>query len=212
MSLHDLRIRMEAWDWRNVRNGVALVVVLAIIGLLCLWILRPTVEPVPPALDTQSTARGHVFTFHPHASPRALEPFEFQDAGGATRTLADFRGKVVLLNVWATWCAPCRKEMPTLDHLQARLGGKTFDVVALSIDRDGVPAVKRFFAETKVHSLAIYVDPTSGATEKLAAIGVPTTLLIDAQGREIARWTGPAEWDSDEVIAMIQRYLPSASR
>lgn len=147
-----------------------------------------------------------------HASRRAVPDVAFEDAAGRKRTLADFRGRVVLLNLWATWCSPCRAEMPTLDRLQSRLGGKDFEVVALSIDREGTPIVKRFFDETGVHSLAVYVDPTMEAQGRLAAVGIPTTVVIDRQGREVARKSGPAAWDSPESIAFIQRYIAAPTQ
>jgi thiol-disulfide isomerase/thioredoxin len=148
------------------------------------------------------------FTFKPHASPRPIANVEFEDGQGRKRTLADFRGKVVLLNLWATWCVPCRKEMPTLDRLQQRLGSADFEVVALSIDRGGQAVVKSFFDEIDIRALAIYVDATAEAGTKLGIIGVPTTLLLDRAGGEIGRVTGPAEWDSPEVIDTLRRYLP----
>ncbi|MDQ6924081.1 MAG: TlpA family protein disulfide reductase [Pseudomonadota bacterium] len=146
----------------------------------------------------------------PYAAPREIANVEFEDGQGRKRTLADFRGKVVLLNLWATWCGPCRKEMPTLDRLQQQLGSTDFEVVALSIDRGGQAVVKSFFDEIDIRALAIYVDTTAEAGTRLGMIGVPTTLLLDRTGREIARLTGPAEWDSPEVINTIKHYLPSA--
>ena len=114
---------------------------------------------------------------------------------------------MVLLNVWATWCVPCRKEMPTLDRLQARLGGKDFLVIALSIDREGVAPVKRFYQELGLEKLAIYVDPSGKGSQALAIPGVPTTLLIDRQGREIARKMGPAEWDGQEMLSLVEQTM-----
>jgi len=111
----------------------------------------------------------------------------------------------VVLNVWATWCVPCRKEMPTLDRLQARLGGKNFLVVALSLDRKGVEAVRGFYQEVGVENLAIYVDPSGQGSHALAIPGVPTTLLIDQEGREVARKMGEAEWDSPEMVSLVER-------
>ncbi|MEP6998212.1 MAG: TlpA disulfide reductase family protein [Betaproteobacteria bacterium] len=149
------------------------------------------------------------FTFTPYSSPRPIANVEFEDGNGQKRTLADFKGKVVLLNIWATWCGPCREEMPTLDRLQQRLGSTDFEVVALSIDRGGQAAVRSFLDHIKVQRLAIYVDASAEAHAKLGAVGIPTTLLLDREGREIGRVVGPAEWDRPEVIATIQRYLPA---
>jgi len=113
-----------------------------------------------------------------HDAPKAVAAISFRDEGGQVRTLADFKGKVVLLNLWATWCVPCREEMPALDRLQAVLGGPDFEVVPLSIDR-AVDAVKKFYAETGVHNVGIFIDTSGQAARSLGAVGVPTTLLID---------------------------------
>ena len=143
--------------------------------------------------------------------PRDLPEIHFADEEGHELTLGDFGGRVVLLNVWATWCVPCRKEMPTLDRLQARLGGKDFLVIALSIDREGVAPVKRFYQELKLEKLAIYVDPSGKRSRALAIPGVPTTLLIDRQAREIARKMGPAEWDGAEMVSLVERTIHAQS-
>jgi thiol-disulfide isomerase/thioredoxin len=143
--------------------------------------------------------------------PRDLPEIRFADDQRHDLTLADFRGRVVLLNVWATWCVPCRKEMPALDRLQARLGGKDFLVIPLSIDREGVAAVKRFYQELGLEKLGIYVDPSSKGSRALAIPGVPTTLLIDRQGREVARKMGAAEWDGPEMVALVERTMHAQS-
>jgi thiol-disulfide isomerase/thioredoxin len=136
--------------------------------------------------------------------PAAVADLEFADAEGHPHTLADFRGKVVLLNVWATWCAPCRKEMPTLDRLQAALGGDEFEVVPLSIDRGGAERVRKFYAEIAVRHLSIYVDSSRKVEAVLDTVGLPTTLLIDRQGRELGRVSGGAEWDAPETVAFLK--------
>lgn len=152
------------------------------------------------AMDTAVDIDGQRFTRW--STPRDLPLFSFQDASGKTLTLADFRGRVVLLNIWATWCPPCREEMPSLDRLNAKRGGPTFEVVALSIDRD--PAqVKSFYQEFGVQTLRGYFDRTSQVSNIVRAPGVPTTLLIDQEGREIGRALGPAAWDSPQVDALI---------
>ena len=139
--------------------------------------------------------------------PAALPTLQFIDGDGRSMTLGDFRGRVVLLNVWATWCVPCRKEMPTLDRLQAKLGGPDFQVIALSIDRQGIAVVKPFYRDVGLAALGIYIDQSGKATQLLHAVGVPMTLLIDREGREVARKMGPAEWDSAAIIAMIRGRL-----
>lgn len=143
-------------------------------------------------------------------TPRELPLISFQNETGKTVGLADFRGRVVLLNIWATWCPPCREEMPSLDRLNAKRGGPTFEVVALSIDRDSA-LVKPFYQEFGVQTLRGYFDPTSQVSNMLRAPGVPTTLLIDQEGREIGRTLGPAAWDSPQVEAMIDAALLSSS-
>jgi thiol-disulfide isomerase/thioredoxin len=145
--------------------------------------------------------------------PQPVPALSFKDATGQPLTLADFRGRVVLLNIWATWCAPCRKEMPDLDRLEAELGAPGFLVLALSIDRGGLERVKKFFDETAIQHLAIYLDQQSAAMSVLAITGVPTTLLIDRDGREVRRWVGPAEWSSPEFRSLIRQQLdPAVSR
>ncbi|MGE3376503.1 MAG: TlpA family protein disulfide reductase [Vicinamibacteria bacterium] len=143
-----------------------------------------------------------------HAAPRALPALSFEDGKGRPVGLADFRGKAVLLNVWATWCPPCREEMPSLDRLQKALGGPGFEVVALSIDAGGAAAVEQFYKEIGIGSLAIYVDPGMRATSQLSTPGVPTTLLIDERGRELGRHAGPASWDDPAVVELISKHLP----
>jgi thiol-disulfide isomerase/thioredoxin len=145
---------------------------------------------------------------------KQVPAISFADERGRVLGLNDFRGRTVLLNIWATWCGPCRKEMPTLDRLQARLGSERFQVVALSIDRGGAAAVQRFYAEIGVRQLAFFIDSTGRAGGALGLIGLPGTLLIDPEGREIGRLIGPAEWDSPEMIAFLQSRIaqPGARR
>jgi thiol-disulfide isomerase/thioredoxin len=139
-----------------------------------------------------------------HEAPKPIPTIAFEDEQGRQRSLADFRGKVVLLNIWATWCVPCRKEMPALDRLQAALGGQTFEIVALSIDRGGLDVVRKFFAEIGIRNLAIYLDTSAKVWRELGAVGLPTTLLIDRDGGEIGRLIGPAEWDAPEMAGFVR--------
>jgi len=168
-------------------------------------------SPSPDRNSVSAATQGGVFSLLDKRAP--LPDVSFVDGGGRPVRLSDFRGKTILLNIWATWCAPCRKEMPVLDRLQTKLGGPGFEVVALSIDRGGAVAVKSFYEELDIKELRIYVDATAQATSDLRAIGLPTTLLVDPQGREIGRKVGPAEWDSPEVVKLIRKYLetPAAS-
>ena len=109
----------------------------------------------------------------------------------------------MLLNLWATWCLPCRKEMPALDRLQAQMGSDKFQVVAVSVDRTGLPGARKFLDEAKVANLTLYADPTARMAATLRAAGLPATLLLDREGREIGRLLGPAEWDSDDAKRLI---------
>lgn len=176
-----------------------------------IYALRPVAERADaPAARTVPLA-DPAFAFAPLEEPRALPALQFQDGDGRIVALTDFRGRVVLLNIWATWCVPCRREMPTLDRLQASLGGPDFEVVALSVDRGGPPAVKAYFEETKLAALRIYVDRSGEAVEQLNVLGLPTTILVDRNGSEIGRTVGPAEWDSPEIIRLIRRYMAKPS-
>lgn len=193
-----------AWNTARILWASVGVVALAAGAAGAYLSMRPATQPAT-ALSAARVQDGSVFRIHD--APRALPELAFRDAEGGKLTLAQFQDKMVLLNIWATWCAPCREEMPALDRLQRNLGGPDFEVVALSIDSAGASVVKRFYEEVGVRSLAIYIDPTMRATATLAAIGVPTTLLIDRQGRELGRRTGPAEWDGPQSVAIIEEYL-----
>jgi len=142
-----------------------------------------------------------------HDTPEPGAVVRFEDGQGQARSLADFRGKIVLLNVWATWCAPCIKEIPALDGLAAALNGPDFAVVAVSIDRKGIDAVRKVFAERGVQKLPIYIDRSGEALRTVRAIGLPVSLLIDREGREFGRAVGPAQWDDDATIAFFRRLV-----
>jgi thiol-disulfide isomerase/thioredoxin len=156
-----------------------------------------------PAQDA-STTRA-VFTVW--GQPKPVPAVGFVDGEGQQRSLADFKGRVALVNVWATWCAPCREEMPTLDRLQRQLGGAGLEVVALSVDAAGAPVVRSFYGDIGIQHLPLYVDSTAQAAITLDAIGLPTTILLDRQGREIARKLGSAEWDSPEVVEYLREVI-----
>jgi len=154
-----------------------------------------------------AAAQEAVKNFVVYGAPRAVGVISFQDDRGQTRGLADFKGKVVLLNIWATWCGPCRLEMPALDRLQARLGGPDFEVVPISIDRGGMETVRKFYSEIGLRILAKYIDASGQALRTLDAVGLPTTLLIDRAGREIGRIIGPAEWDTPEIAEFLKSVI-----
>jgi thiol-disulfide isomerase/thioredoxin len=161
----------------------------------------------PSGPGSNALSQGHMAAFVFKKEPETLPEARFQDANGAEKTLADWRGKVVLLNLWATWCTPCRKEMPALDRLQKELGSPKFEVVAISIDRTGLAGARKFLDETGVKNLALYADQTTRLNSALKAVGLPTTVLLDAEGREIGRLVGPAEWDSEEAKRLIRSVL-----
>lgn len=171
-------------------------------------ITTPANAQVPQTTNSRSAlSTGEMTTFVWKQQPEQVPVITFSDADGKQRTLADWKGRVVLLNLWATWCAPCRKEMPSLDRLQVELGSKDFEVVALGVDRLGLAGGKKFLEQTKVTRLALYVDATARAGNTLRAVGMPATLLIDREGREVGRLTGPAEWDSPEAKRLIEAVL-----
>ncbi len=143
---------------------------------------------------------GFVRDMSSRPSPVATPALAFETGDGRPLSLSDFRGRFVLLNVWATWCPPCRKEMPSLDRLQAKIGGDDFEVVALSIDGQGADLVKPFFASVGVARLVVYLDRTGSVMPAIRIAGLPTTVLIKPRGVEIARWAGAKEWDEPAVI------------
>ena len=157
-----------------------------------------------PGATTNPLSQGHMAAFVFRKEPETLPEIKFQDAGGREKTLADWRGKVVLLNLWATWCLPCRKEMPALDRLQKDFASDKFEVVAVSVDRKGLEPSKKFLDDAGVQQLALYADPSARMSSTLRAVGLPATLLLDQQGREIGRLLGPAEWDSEDAKRLIR--------
>jgi thiol-disulfide isomerase/thioredoxin len=169
---------------------------------------RPAVEL---AKKLAPFARGEVAAVNVAKGPLKLPALTFQDAAGKPLTLEHWRGRTVLLNLWATWCVPCRKEMPALDALEQRLGGPEFEVVAINIDTRDAAKPKEWLKEVGVQKLSYYADPTARAFQDLKAVGrafgMPTTLLIDPQGCEIGSIAGPAEWASDDAIKLIETAL-----
>ncbi|MEO1468012.1 MAG: TlpA disulfide reductase family protein [Pseudomonadota bacterium] len=145
---------------------------------------------------------------HDEARDRYETGFETGD--GQPVTLADFAGDVVVMNIWATWCPPCVHEMPSLDRLAATMAGSDVQVITVSVDRTGVGRVERFFADTgneahpRIEALEIYIDKPNRLPREAAVIGLPVTMILDRQGREIARLTGDAEWDAPAVVAMLR--------
>jgi thiol-disulfide isomerase/thioredoxin len=167
--------------------------------LAALAALAALIIPLPAA----------AFNFAP-TGPKPVPELTFFDADRKEVTLADFRGKVVVLNLWATWCAPCRREMPSLDRLQAKHGGEGLEVIALSLDRGDIAKVRAFFDELAISHLAVYQDPKGRAPRAQAPPRLPTTGVIDRAGQEVGRLLGPAEWDSAEALAVIEQLIGSS--
>lgn len=149
------------------------------------------------------TTAPHNFVIH--ETPESGAAVRFDDDQAHPHTLADFQGKIVLLNIWATWCPPCVKEIPALDRLVAAMNGTDVAVVAVSIDRKGIDAVRRVFAKLDVQKLAPYIDPSGEALRTVRAMGLPTSLLIDREGREFGRVVGPVAWDDDETVKFFRQ-------
>jgi thiol-disulfide isomerase/thioredoxin len=156
-------------------------------------------------------ARGEVAAVKVARSPLKVPDIAFHDAAGKPVTLADFKGRTVLLNLWATWCVPCRTEMPSLDALEQKLGGPDFQVVAVNIDTRDPEKPKAFLNEIGVKRLAYFADGNAKSFQDLKAIGrafgMPTTLLVDPAGCEIGSIAGPAEWASEDAVKLIKAAL-----
>src|SRR5713226_5549308 len=160
-------------------------------------------------------AHGEVAALTMATAPLRLPDLAFQDADGKPRKLSDWRGKTVLVNLWATWCVPCRKEMPALEGLQTRLGGANFEVVAINIDTRDPEKSKNFLREANLTRLDYFSDQKAKVFQDLKAIGralgMPTSVLVDGQGCEIGTIAGPAEWGSDDAIKLIKAVLQPAA-
>jgi thiol-disulfide isomerase/thioredoxin len=164
-----------------------------------IWLFRADTEP--------TTTMGSLANYVEARELKPVPAVRFMDASGRVMTLEDFRGRVVVLNLWATWCTPCVAEMPMLDRLQQQLGEEDAIVLALSIDRGGQEAVKEFYGKTGVSHLKVFVDPTMRAQSDLGILGLPTTLIIDREGRERGRLVGPAEWDDAAAVDLVRRAM-----
>ncbi len=137
------------------------------------------------------------------SEPTPVSDAVFTHADGGEFRLADFQGKYVLVNFWATWCAPCRKEMPMLSELQTEFGGDSFEVVTIATGRNELAGIKRFFGEIEIDNLPLYLDPKQSLARSMAVLGLPITVILDPDGNEIARMRGDAEWNSDSAKAII---------
>lgn len=175
-----------------MRRSFATVVIAA-----ALWSIAPAASM---AMEPPSNAI-EVF-----ATPQTAPTTPFAHADGTTKTLADWRGKVIVLNFWATWCAPCIRELPSFDSLAAKLPSNQFAVLILSTDRGGAGKAPGFLKKLGIKNLAPYVDDKSKLARSLGLRGLPTTFILDADGQIRAKLAGPAEWDEPEFVAWIKSF------
>lgn len=156
-------------------------------------------------------AKGEVAAVNIAKGPLAVPNLAFQDASGKPLTLQNWRGRTILLNLWATWCVPCRKEMPSLDALEQKLGSPNFEVVTINIDTRDLEKPKTWLKEVGVSKLNYYADPAAKTFQDLKSVGrafgMPTTMLISPEGCEIGTIAGPAEWASDDAVKLIEATL-----
>ncbi len=210
---------------RRIPVTVGAVLIGGVIGYFAvhgLGGLKQTTSAEPACRAAVETARkiaplahGEVAALTMATAPLRIPDLAFEDGSGKPRKLSDWRGKTVLVNLWATWCVPCRREMPALDALQAKLGGPNFEVVAINIDTRDADKPKNFLKEANLTRLDYFSDPKAKVFQDLKAIGralgMPTSVLIDPQGCEIATIAGPAEWASDDALRLIRAALNPAS-
>lgn len=155
----------------------------------------------PVAADVAALREGDMKKLALHAAPVPLAEVGLMDANDAPASMADYHGKWVVLNFWATWCAPCRHEMPSLDRLQAAL--PEIAVVPVATGRNAVPGIEKFYAEAGIAQLPILRDPQSELARSASVMGLPVTLILNPEGQEVARLIGDAEWDSDSAKAIL---------
>lgn len=185
------------------RFVIPLAVVVMIVTF-ALWRMTDESENLAPL---QTIAVGDLRDLIVYESPRPVPQVAIFGRDGETHGLGDFGGKVLLVNFWATWCAPCRREMPALDRLRLKLAGEDFEVLTVSTDRGGLERSEKFLAELGVSALPLYLDQTNKASRALGIYGLPTTLLIGMDGHEIGRLVGPAEWDGADATAFLVQVI-----
>lgn len=170
---------------------------------------KPDTGALPSALDhDRSLLAGEMADFEYAFPPRGAPEASFQLDGEAL-TLKDFRGRAVLVNLWATWCAPCLKELPSLDALEGELGGRRFEVVAIASDAGGPEAARTFMERLEINNLKLYVDPTMQFAFSMGGADVlPVSILYDAEGREVGRLVGEADWASPEAVRLVASVIP----
>lgn len=162
----------------------------------------------PAQLEALRDGSMKKLVVHAEPKPVSATAFNLADEAGMT-SLEDYRGKVVLVNFWATWCAPCRKEMPQLAELQAEFGGEDFEVLTIATGRNSPVGIQKFFDETGIDNLPRHQDPKQALAREMAVIGLPITVLLDRDGQEVARLLGDAEWNSESAKAIIRAMIDS---
>lgn len=187
------------------RGGIAAAGAVLLVILWAIWANFPPQSTKEDATHPPILGDMQNFTLSSQTSP--VPQTTFRDGNGNTLGLADFAGKILVVNFWATWCFPCIREIPTLDRLQGQLGGEDFEVIAMSQDREGADVVRKFFTRTKVKNLKIYVDAKGKFAAAFAVRGLPTTLVLDRGGRELGRISGIAEWDGRDARALIEFFM-----
>jgi thiol-disulfide isomerase/thioredoxin len=191
----------------SARRRYRLRLGLTAVGALSLLAVVLGLRLSAPGWRSHETSLLNAAGIMPIIPPKPVPRIAFSDGEGRPLSLADFKGRAVLLNFWATWCVPCRREMPALDRRQAKLGGRIFQVLAISVDRQGIAAVQAFYRGLGLRSLGINLDASGKALAALTLEGIPVTLLIDRDGREIGRKLGALEWDSAAVVDAIRQSL-----
>ena len=190
------------------RNRVGVGVTAGAVTLiLCLWIMTSKDNLSPAQLGAGPKRVGQMQSFAITHGLRAPPAMAWRDANGQEISLAAFRGKVVMLNFWASWCSPCLRELPSINRLQARLGGDQFTVVALNVDRGGKSVAERYTRRLKLDKLALYIDQSNNAAKTMKLKIMPTTIIFDAEGREVGRLVGAAEWDTEEAINLLKWFI-----
>jgi thiol-disulfide isomerase/thioredoxin len=171
-------------------------------------IALPTLTVAGEIADIAALRTGDMKKLVFHAQPKPVSDAKFFLADNAGKaTLADYKGKYILLNFWATWCAPCRKEMPMLSALQAEFGGEKFEVLTIATGRNTPAGMTKFFTEAKITNLPLHTDPKQALAREMGIFGLPISVILNPDGLEIARLRGDAEWDSDSAKAIIAALL-----
>lgn len=182
---------------------------LALVYVIIAASVKPRADAAPSALAMdRSLLVGEMADFEYAFPPRAAPQIPFEHDGAAI-SLKDFRGKAVLVNFWATWCAPCLKELPSLDALQGRLGGRKFQVVAIAADPRGPQTAQAFLDRLEIENLDLYADPRLAMASSIGGANIlPVSILYDANGREVGRLVGEADWASAEAQRLVASVLP----